>query len=439
MRELERRFPDVLAVVGVHSGKYIAERVTDRIREASLRLGATHPVVNDRQFRVWRSYAVRAWPTIVVVDPRGYVVGQRAGEFFAEDLAPEIEEVVAAAERAGTLVRGALPHATEPPAVAPGTLRYPGKVAVEGDRMAIADSGHDRVLVGRLADGGRRLRVTHVVGSGLPGLEDGPLAAARLTMPQGMAFDGTRPEGTRLYVADAGSHAVRVATLGPDGAGELRTLAGTGRRVRTAAERRAGGMASPWDVALHDGTLYVAMAGTHQLWALDPATGRARVHAGQGGEDIHDDVLERALLAQPMGLTVHDGRLVFADAETSAVRWADVERGGRVGTWVGTGLFDFGDVDGVGDAVRLEHVQHVAARSGERRILVVDSYNDALKWLDPATRQVETWVRGLHEPSGAAFGDGVVYVADADAHRVAVVDERTGEVGALEIELPAAG
>ena len=431
MRELERRFPDALAVVGVHSGKYIAERVTDRIREASLRLGATHPVVNDRQFRVWRSYAVRAWPTIVVVDPRGYVVGQHAGEFFADDLAPEIEELVAEAERAGTLVRGTLPHATERSAVAPGTLRYPGKVAVDGDRMAIADSGHDRVLVGRLDDGGRRLRVTHVVGSGLPGLADGPLAAARLTMPQGMAFDGDR-----LYVADAGSHAVRVVTLGAEGAGELRTLAGTGRRVRTAAERRAGGMASPWDVALHDGTLYVAMAGTHQLGALDPATGRARVHAGQGGEDLHDDLLERALLAQPMGLAVHDGRLVFADAETSAVRWADVERGGRVGTWVGTGLFDFGDVDGAGDAVRLEHVQHVAGRPGDGRILVVDSYNDALKWLDPATRRVETWVRGLHEPSGAAFGEGVVYVADADAHRVAVVEERTGEIGTLEIELP---
>ena len=190
------------------------------------------------------------------------------------------------------------------------------------------------------------------------------------------------------------------------------------------------------DVAPHGGALYVAMAGTHQLWALDPATGHARVHAGQGGEDIADDVLERALLAQPMGLVVHDGRLVFADAETSAVRWADVDRGGRVGTFVGTGLFDFGDADGVGDAVRLEHAQHVVVHPRTGRLLVVDSYNDALKWLDPATRAVETWVRGLHEPAGAAFGDGVVYVADTNAHRIAVVDERTGEVGELEVVPP---
>jgi DNA-binding beta-propeller fold protein YncE len=432
VRELERRFPDTLAVVGVHSGKYVAERVTARIREASLRLGAAdHPVVNDRQFRVWRSYAVRAWPTVVVIDARGYVVGQHAGEFTADALAPAIERLVADAERAGILAREPLPHEPEAPAIAPGVLRYPGKVAVDGRRLAVADSGHHRVLVGTIEADGRRLRVTHIAGTGEPGLRDGPLDEARFTMPQGLAFDGDR-----LFVADAGSHAVRVVELVSDGAGTVRTLAGTGSRVRTAADRRAGAMASPWDVALHEGTLYVAMAGTHQIWALDPATGRARVHAGQGGEDIADDALERALLAQPMGIAARGDRLVFADAETSAVRWADAAPGGRVGTWVGTGLFDFGDVDGSGDDVRLEHAQHVAVHERTGRVLVVDSYNDALKWLDPTTRSVETWVRGLHEPAGAAFGDGVVYVADTNAHRIAVVDERTGGIGEVEVVLP---
>ena len=431
MRELERRFPDALAVVGVHSGKYIAERETPRIREASLRLGVAHPVVNDRQFRVWRGFAVRAWPTIVVIDARGYVVGQHAGEFTADAQAPAIERLVADAERGGLLVREPLPHQVESPAVAPGALRYPGKVAVDGGRLAIADSGHHRLLVGALEAGGRRLRVTHVVGAGEPGLVDGPLAAARLTMPQGLVFDGDR-----LYVADAGNHAVRAVELGPPGVGTVRTVAGTGARLRTAADRRAGAMASPWDLVLHAGTLHVAMAGTHQLWALDPASGRARVHAGQGGEDIADDLLERALLAQPMGIAVLGDRLVFADAETSAIRWADVDRGGRVGTWAGTGLFDFGDADGVGDAVRLEHAQHVAVHPRSGRLLVVDSYNDALKWLDPTTRRVESWVRGLHEPAGAAFGAGVVYVADTDAHRIAIVDEATGDVGELEVVLP---
>ena len=100
MRELEQRYPESVAVIGVHSGKYIAERDSARILDASIRLGATHPVLNDRQFRVWRAYAVRAWPTLVAIDPRGAVVGMSAGEFTADAVAPFVERVVAAA-RAG--------------------------------------------------------------------------------------------------------------------------------------------------------------------------------------------------------------------------------------------------------------------------------------------------------------------------------------------------
>lgn len=430
MRELEARFAEELVVVGVHSGKYVAERVTARIREAALRLDVRHPVVNDRQFRVWRAYAVRAWPTIVVIDPRGRVVGMHAGELTAAQVEPFIAGLIEAAERDGSLVRGplpsgAVPHGDERPAVAPGRLCYPGKVAVDGRRIAVASSGRHQLLVGELEGDGRRMRVTRVVGRGLPGLEDGAAGAARFTRPQGMAFvDDT------LYVADAGNHALRRIALAD---GTVATVTGTGHRLRTRADREAGALASPWDVAWHDGVLWVAMAGMHQLWAVDPVSGAARVHAGTGGEEIADGPLAEALLAQPMGLAAHDGRLWFADAESSAVRVADADSGGRVRTLVGTGLFDFGDRDGAGDTVRLEHPQGVAVEPGSGRLLVADSYNDALKWLEPATRAVATWARNLHEPGGVAWSaDGLAYVADTNAHRVVVVDA-AGRVEELEI------
>ena len=445
MRELERRFPDELAVVGVHSGKYIAERDTARIREAAIRLGNTHPIVNDRQFRVWRSYAVRAWPTLVVIDPQGYAVTSHAGEFTAAMVAPLVERLVA--DAGASLDRAPRHFPLDPPAIAPSVLRYPGKVALDapGDsgggrghrRIAIADTGHHRVLVGTLSDDGRRMTVERVVGSGEAGLrDDADARGARFTMPNGMAFGGASdgaPAGT-LYVADSGNHALRAVDLAT---GTVRTLAGTGHRVRTRADLEAGALASPWDVALVGATLHVAMAGSHQLWALDLARGtRPRVHAGQGGEDIRDGALGDALLAQPMGLAAdaRAGRLYFVDAESSAVRWAELDpAAGEVHTIVGTGLFDFGDADGVGDAVRMQHQQGIALHPGGR-LLVADSYDDALKWVDPATRRAETWVRGLHEPGGLAIGDGVVYVADTNAHRIAVVEEESGEVGELEIE-----
>ena len=428
MRKLEEQFAAELVVIGVHSGKYIAERDTARIRDAARRLGVEHPVVNDRQFRVWRSFAVNAWPTIVVVDPRGYVVGQHAGEFTAEEVAPFIAQTVAEAERAGTLDRTPRHWPLDPEATASTTLRYPGKVAVDGRRFAVADSGHHRVLVGTLADDRRSARIERVVGRGEPGLADGPADAARFTHPQGLAFFGDA-----LYVADVGNHAVRLIDL-TDGA--VATIAGNGHRVRTRAEMAAGVMASPWDLAFAGDTLYVAMAGTHQLWSIDPRTRRTLVYAGSGAESIADGVGAEAALAQPMGIAADMMAIYFADAESSAIRKASIdEHGGEVRTLVGTGLFDFGDKDGVGDAVRMQHQQGVVVMP-DGRLLVADTYNDALKWVDPATREARTWLRDFHEPAGLTHGDGTVYVADTNAHRVIAVDVGSGERWELRLTGP---
>ncbi|GLC24986.1 thioredoxin-like domain-containing protein [Roseisolibacter agri] len=454
VRELERRFPRELAVVGVHSGKFIAERETPRLARACARLGVTHPVVNDRQFRAWRAWAVRAWPTLALVDTRGYVVGVQAGELTAAQLAPVIERLIAEADANGTLVR-AEPHvaASTSAPLPDAALRFPGKVAVSAPdargvrRLAIADTGRHRVLIGRLDDRGATLTIEHAVGRGvatsatgdifgptpsgatraqLAARADGPADRATFDGPQGLAF-GTGAHADVLFVADAGNHAIRAVSRST---GAVRTLAGTGARLRTAADRAAGAMASPWDVAFAEvdgrATLFVAMAGTHQLWIVDPATGAASAHAGGRGEDLMDGPLLQALLAQPMGLAT-DGRTVwFADAESSAIRVADAAPNGAVRTLVGTGLFDFGDADGEGDAVRLQHPQAVA-HAPDGRLLIADGYNDALKWLDPASRRVTTWRRGFHEPAGLAIGDGRALVADTGGHRIVSVGLLTGE------------
>lgn len=413
-------------MVGVHSGKFIAERVTGRIRDATLRLGATHPTVNDRQYRIWRSYAVNAWPTIVIVDPRGYVLGQHAGEFTAEDIGPFLENMIDASRAKGELVRGALSFPVQGPTHPAGMLCYPEGVAVHGDRIAIADTGHHRVLIGTLDQNGTTMRVRHVVGSGMPGFDDG--IPGSFDSPHGMVFGESE-----LYVTDSGNHAVRAIDLDT---GALCTVAGTGKELRTAADAAAGALSSPWDVTLADGTLYVAMAGTHQLYAIDPVTGSARIHAGNRRESLADGPLLEATLAQPMAIASNGQSLYFADAESSAIRSADINPAGAVRTFVGTGLFDFGDRDGVGDDVRLQHSQGLALHP-DGRILIADSYNDALKWLDPATRRVTTWVRDLHEPTGVACGEGAAYVADTNAHHIGTVDYGTGAVRNVDIIMAA--
>ena len=425
MRELEQRYPDAVAVVGVHSGKYVAERDTARIRDASIRLGATHPVLNDRQFRVWRAYAVRAWPTLVAIDPRGAVVGMNAGEFTADAVAPFVERVVASARADGSLREGPLHFPTESPSIAPGELAYPGKIAVDGDRIAVADSGHHRILVGRLEERGLRMRVERVVGSGYEGFADGEAAA--FLYPQGLVFGRDV-----LYVADAGNHAIRAIALG---SGVTRTVAGTGAQLRTMRDLESGAMSSPWDLALDGDALHVAMAGIHQLWTIGLRDGTASRRTGSGAEELHDGSHTDAALAQTMGIALARDVLLAADAESSAVREVDLDASGGVRTIVGTGLFDFGDVDGIGDAVRLQHPQGIAA-APDGRVLVCDSYNDSLRWLDRAERRVTTWIRGLHEPGGIAIGARGAYVADTNAHRIVVADWDSAELHPVEIVMP---
>jgi hypothetical protein len=422
LRELEQRYPDALTVIGVHSGKFRTERDTARVREAALRLGNAHPIVNDRQFRVWRSYTVNAWPTLAVVDPTARVVGTHAGEFTAAGLVPLIERMIEMFSREGLLERRTMHLPPDPSAIAPGLLRYPGKVALDGDRLAIADTGHHRVIVARLAPDGVRATIELVVGRGEPGFDDG--VDGTFNAPQGLVF-----HGDLLYIADSENHAVRAVELST---GAIHTVAGTGRQLRTRADQQAGAMSSPWDVTMVHGTLYIAMAGIHQLWSLDPRTRTPRVHSGTFREDIADGRNDSAALAQPMGITSDAHRLYFVDAESSAVRWSDIDPDGKVGTIIGTGLFDFGDRDGVGDAALAQHPQGIA-RHPDGRLLVADSYNDALKWVHPATRAATTWVRGLHEPSGVACGPAWALVADTNAHRIVRVAYDSAEVQEVDI------
>ena len=423
LRELEQRFGDAIAVVGVHSGKYTAERVTERIRDASIRLDAIHPVLNDRQFRVWRAYAVRAWPTLVAIDPKGAVIGMSAGEFTADGVTPFIERVLAEARASGALHEESMHLAADTPTIPPERLAYPGKVAVRDDRIAIADSGHHRVLIGRLEGEGSRMRVERAIGSGVPGFANGDAPAFRY--PQGLAFGAD----DTLYVADTGNHAIRGVSLSE---GSVHTLAGTGGQLRTARDRAAGAMSSPWDIACDGETMYIAMAGIHQLWTLDLRDDTAMPFAGTGAEELHDGSHGEAALAQPMGVALARDALLVVDAESSAVREVDLSTSGAVRTIVGTGLFDFGHVDSAGDRVRLQHPQGLAV-AADGRVLVCDSYNDSLRWLDRATREVSTWVRGLHEPGGLAIGGRRVYVADTNAHRIVVIDIGSTEVRPLVI------
>lgn len=434
LRELEHEFAGALVVVGVHAPKFPAERRLENLRQAILRHEVEHPVVSDVDFAIWQSYGVRAWPTLMFIDPRGYVYAKHEGEFPLDPMRDAIRTMIADYEAEGLIDRTPLP--ITPISEPDQPLRFPGKILAdpEGGRLFVADSGHHRVLVLDLHG-----VVRWAIGSGEPGFTDGQAEAARFQFPQGLALS---PDRQRLYVADQGNHALRTVELDTGG---VQTVAGTGARgsVGRGGQGRKTALASPWDLVFRDGLLWIAMAGMHQLWVYDPASGHVRPAAGTGAESLHDGPLAEATFAQPQGITVQDGLLYVADGESSAVRLVDPVND-RVRRLVGRGLFEFGDIDARGDSVRLQHVQAVAAtvEDGEHVVYLADTYNDKIKRLVPQTREVTTVFGGaghglidgdaetaeFWEPGGLSLAGRTLYIADTNNHAIRVGDLDRGEV-----------
>lgn len=414
LRELERRHADTLVIIGVHSPKFVHEAEHQAVVDAVERYEVRHPVLDDPDLATWKQYAVRAWPTLVVIDPEGYVVAQHAGEGHAHALETLVGELEAEHEAKGTLHRGEGPYvAPEPEAT---DLRFPGKV------LRLTGSGHFLVsdttrhrLVELDGDGETVLRR---IGTGERGLVDGPPGAARFSEPQGLAL---LPDG-QVVVADTVNHALRIFD---PGSGEVATVAGTGtqwwRGSPSEGPAREVALSSPWDVAWFGDRVWIAMAGVHQLWTYDPAEGVVAVAAGTTNEGLVDGPAGEAWFAQPSGLAAAGDRLWIADAETSAVRW--IERDGEdhtVRTAVGTGLFDFGHRDGEAGQALLQHPLGVTALP-DGSVAIADTYNHALRRYDPVSGEVSTLATDLREPSGAVWaGDGVpeIVVVESARHRL---------------------
>jgi thiol-disulfide isomerase/thioredoxin len=450
LKRLEEKYTDELVVVGIHSAKFRNESDTDNIRQVVLRYGVEHPVANDRDFLIWRAYAVRAWPTLVLVDPAGYVVGQKSGEGVHEVFDQAIAAVIAAFDARGEIDRRPLEHSLERDGLAENELSFPGKVLADlaGRRLFVSDTGHNRIVLSDLES----FAVQRVLGGRDPGFADGDYAGCRFSHPQGMALSA---DGGTLYVADTENHALRAVDLAAE---QVRTIAGTGRQSEIYPGRSGRALEvelnSPWDVLEVGRHLYAAMAGCHQIWRLDLDAGVIGPWAGSGGEGIADGPLAKATMAQPSGLACDGARMYVADAEASAIRAIDLdgEEGGRSGmpsgragggpevrTLVGTGLFDFGDRDGTGDAVLLQHCLGIAYKPADGLLYLADTYNSKIKTLDPVSRTVVSragaghgWRDGaeplFYEPGGLAVAGGIVYVADTNNHAIRALRIDTGVV-----------
>lgn len=443
LKFLEKKYPNELVVIGCHSAKFDNEKDTEAIRRAIVRYEIEHPVINDSEMTVWRKFNARSWPTLVLIDPEGQYCGYISGEGHREVLDEVVTRLITYHKAKGTLDQTPIRFDLERSKLKSGALKFPGKLLADepGNRLFISDSNHNRIVISSL-DG----KLIDVIGNGQIGMKDGTYSEAMFDHPQGMVL-----KDDTLYVADTENHSIRTVNLKTK---QVATLAGTGEQARFRAE---GGeiskvaLNSPWDLTIVGNTLYIAMAGPHQLWSYVLGAKRMGVYAGNVREDIINGSLDDSAFAQPSGISSDGKYLYIADSEGSSIRKVPIDKSEKVTTIVGehdlprgATLFEFGDVDGVGKNARLQHPLGVLYHEG--KLFVADSYNHKIKVVDIAKRESTTWLGtgkistelspvGLHEPAGMTAARGKLYIADTNNHRILVVDPKEPKPAATVFEV----
>lgn len=429
IKSIERKYGDAVQVITIHSGKYANEKTDSYIRFGIDKYNIDHPVANDADAKLWVAYGAKAWPTMVLINPAGKIVGESSGDSKVGILDKAIRMLVADCENAKTLKRG---QPVETVSIRDDqVLKFPSKVLAEKDRMIISDTGHNRLLI-TSANG----KVEKVIGSGRAEDQDGDFKQASFNEPGGFC-----KVGDLLYVADTGNGAVKVVDLAKGTVGTVARGTKDGNMVLSRSEGVVP-FDRPTDVAVDGNRLFVSLNGVHQIWELGLADKKARAIAGSGAEGLADGPGDRAELAQPEGLSIGDGVLYFVDSESSAVRRMSL-KDGRVETIVGKGLFEFGDQDGDKKTALLQHPLGLCFSNG--KIYVSDSFNHKIKTVDPKTGQCATLCgcgnAGYQDgefpqmcsPAGLSVNGAQLYVADANNHRIRVFKLADGTMSTIPV------
>lgn len=436
--QLEKKYSGKPVIfIGVHSAKYPNEKDPKNIEQAVLRYEINHPVLVDREMITWERYGVSAWPTIIIIDPRGNIIYKQSGEGQKEMIEDAIDVLLERNSQQGTLSK--MPFKTFHRKASNETiLSYPGKLDVSDELIAISDSNHNRIVITDLTG-----QIIHTIGSGEAGFSDGTFENVSFFRPQGLKWDDKI-----LFVADTENHAIRKVDLEDR---RVFTVAGTGKQGPWMSQGGRGletSLSSPWDVAVKDSQVFIAMAGNHQIWALDTERGQVKPFAGTGQENIVDGGRMRAQLAQTSGISIFENKIYFVDSETSSVRELDLANN-KVRTIAGSGLFTFGFRDGLVGESLFQHPLGLAAT--RNKIFVADTYNSALREINLETDMVSTVIGGnssqqvcrpdntsccplgLYEPGDVKVYQNRLYLADTNNHLVRIYDPKTGLLDTLQI------
>ncbi len=443
MKWLEEKYKDEpFVVIGVHSPKFDNEKDVDNIRSAVSRYNIRHPVLVDNNHVLWSTYGINAWPSFILIDTERNIIGKASGEGIRNALDREINKALERGKKAGTIAKKKIEIILDQ--WEESLLSFPGKIDIDpvDKQLFISDSNHNRILRVQLEQGSRG-KILAVIGSGQEGLRDGSFEDATFNKPQGVVY-----RDKKIYVADTDNHAIReidlenktVSTIAGKGVqGNVRQFSGDAKRIA---------LNSPWDLALDEQYLYIAMAGNHQIWRMELKSGIIENFAGSGAENIVDGKAYMAALAQPSGLAIDGEKLYFADSEVSALRYVNLKME-EVRTLVGKGLFIFGRLNGDFENALLQHPLGLDVVGN--KVYIADTYNHAIRVADLEKRKLTTLiyqpikgickidekecaVLSLYEPNDVVYFENKLYIADTNNHLIRIFDLDSRELKDLVID-----
>jgi DNA-binding beta-propeller fold protein YncE len=421
---LANKYPNELVIIGIHGPRFPAERSTEHVRNAISRNHIRHPVIHDPDYRLWQRFGIHSGPTLGVIDTLGHIVGSISGEGNRHKLERIISALLA---RAGQPPREShAAYVLKQPSEPQRPLLFPDKLLATENRVYIADSGHNRVLVTSPQG-----LILHQYGDGNPGFIDGNGFAAAFDAPQGLVITDEY-----LYVADSGNHAIRRINIRSD---DVVTLAGTGAMGREPGGDYFGNplevdLNTPSGLAFKANVLYIAMSGLHQIWSLSLVTNTLEIFAGCGEEGLVDGASWNACFTQPSALSIIGHTLYVVDAGSSAIRAIDLNTR-HVTTLIGRGLFEFGDTDGIGRDARFQYPLDIKSDQTHTSLWVADTYNNKIKKIRIDNKLVSSYQvkHPLSEPGGLAFSGNTLYIANTNRHEIVRVNLRSGTTESLNV------
>jgi sugar lactone lactonase YvrE len=418
LANLRVRHGEHVNVVAVHVPRFEHERDPRRVARRLYRQKLDFPIAHDADWVMWQQYGIDAWPTVVLIDAEGQVRERWVGDSQLRELDAAVValqgEIV---PRSRNLDPIELRQNREP--VLP--LRFPVGIAVNSNYLYVADSGHHRIL--ECDHGGRVLRQ---FGSGGPGFIDGPMELSAFNRPQGLCL-----QRDMLYVADTGNHAVRRIQLRT---GDIETLCGAGRPGTpvegVVTDARMVALDQPRAVSLSaSGMMFIATTGDNRIWAYNLGSHELRLLAGSGALAVADGAGIDAAFAEPVGLAAVQQVIYVCDGIGSAIRSVNA-RSAQVTTLLGQDPWNHGQADGARVDARMQQPQAIALDPDAPVLWIADSGNDTLRTLRLGGGELATYAlpQRLHAPSGLAVAEGVVWIADTDAHAVLRLDTRDGSL-----------